>query len=58
MRLVQFLDDDARRRVATVSEGSDSLCLLGNTDSVRDLALEANRLGTTLAALVEQRTGE
>jgi len=56
VRLVQFLDDGAHRRVATVSEDGDSLRLLDNTDSVRDLALEANRLGTSLAELVDART--
>lgn len=31
------------------------LYVLGDTDSVRELALEASRLGTTLAALIDER---
>ena len=41
MRLVQFLEEDLRRRVAIVD--GDRLLVLGNTDSVYDLAFERSK---------------
>ena len=58
MRLVQFIDANGRRRVGRVSQDGDMLHVLGDTDSVRELALEANRSGTTLAALVDERASD
>jgi hypothetical protein len=54
MRLVQFLAGDGARRVGLVQDDS-TLKVLGNTASVRDLALDAHRRGSRLARLAEQR---
>ena len=58
MRLVQFLDTNSRRAVGMVGAGGDSLHIVGQADSVRKLALEANRLATTLGAIVDDRAGD
>jgi hypothetical protein len=55
MRLVQFLTEANERRVAMVSADGNSLQLLSETASVRDLALDANRIQKPLAELVTQR---
>jgi len=52
MRLVQFLEEDLRRRVAIVD--GDRLLVLGNTDSVYDLAFEAIESEQPLRQIVEK----
>lgn len=52
MRLVQFLTTAGERRVAVVRDAA-TLQLLQNTTYVRDLALEAQRAGQPLTAVVE-----
>jgi hypothetical protein len=54
MRLVQFLTPNGTRRVGLVVD-EHSLALVKNADSVRDLALEANRARLSLAELVKDR---
>src|SRR5688572_9205778 len=59
MRLVQFLDAGLGRSVACVSEDGRALQVIGGVHSVYNLALEAVRQGTSLAALAaEWRTAE
>lgn len=58
MRLVQFKSDDGSRRVGLVQEDGATLRVLRDTPSVYDLALEAHRLGRTLAHLVEGRSSD
>ncbi len=58
MRLVQFLDGNGHRTVGKVGDDGDTLYVVGQAESVRDLALASNRLDTTLAALVDQRTSD
>lgn len=55
MRLVQFLTADGERRVAMVSPDAQTLQILGNTPSVRELALDAHYLQKPLAEIAEQR---
>lgn len=52
MRLVQFISDDGRRQVGLVQENGSELGVLGDTLSVYELALEANRLDCRLDQLV------
>jgi hypothetical protein len=55
MRLVQFLTEANERRVALVSADGAKLHPLTNTPSVRELALDAHYLNTSLADLVNER---
>jgi len=55
MRLVQFLTTEGKRAVAKVEGSSTRLQILGNTERVYDLALEAGRSGITLEAVVSSR---
>lgn len=57
MRLVQFLSEDGKRRVAKVEAGGRQLGVLDDTERVYDLALAAGRTGTTLEELVTARLG-
>ena len=57
MRLVQFLDGDDQRTVAAVGSDAQSLRVLHNTPSVRELALDAHALGRSLADLATERAG-
>ena len=54
MRLVQFLTPKGKRRVGLVVD-EKSLSIIKKADSVRELALEANRTGVSLAELVKDR---
>ena len=54
MRLVQFLASNGTRRVGLV-EDENSLAIINQADSVRDLALESSRAGISLAQLVKDR---
>ncbi len=54
MRLVQFLTPEGERRVGAVME-ENVLRVVRQADSVRDLALEAGRVGRPLADLVAER---
>jgi hypothetical protein len=56
MRIVQYLDEVGAQRVAIV-DGS-RLRPVRDSASVRNLALEADRLNVTLAALVAERAGK
>jgi hypothetical protein len=58
VRLVQFLDANGHRLVGKIGEDTDILQVVRQAESVRDLVLEAHRLDMTLAALVDQRTGD
>lgn len=58
MRLVQFLSEDGKRRVAKVEVGGQQLSVLDDTERVYDLALAAGRTGRTLEALVTARLGD
>ena len=53
MRLVQFLDAGLGRSVARVSEDGRQLQVIGGVRSVHDLALEALRRRTNLAAVAD-----
>jgi hypothetical protein len=55
MRLLQFIDEDGKRRVAKVDADGRHLLVLANTERVVDLALAAGRTGRTLEALVTAR---
>ena len=57
MRLVQFLKEDSKRRVAKVGSDGDQLEVLANTERVYDLVLAAARRGSTLEDLVNARIG-
>ena len=57
MRLIQFFNADGIRRVGAVDDGQ-VVHVLANCSYVRDLALEAQRTGAGLAALVRERMGE
>lgn len=54
MRLVQFLTPKGKRRVGLVVD-ENSLAPVKKADSVRDLALDAARAGTSLAETVKDR---
>lgn len=54
MRLVQFLTSNGTRRVGLVVD-EHSLATIKKADSVRELALEADRAGLSLAELVKDR---
>jgi hypothetical protein len=58
MRLVQFLDESGQRTVAVVGEDGQTLRVLHNTPSVRELALDAYFLGVPLADVVAERAGD
>ena len=58
MRLVQFLDENSQRSVAIVESDGQSLRLLANTPSVRQLALDAHEQGIPLADLAAERAGD
>ncbi|MEX1021496.1 MAG: AraD1 family protein [Litorilinea sp.] len=49
MRLVQYLEDNGRRRVAQVGDDDKSLLPIAGAESVRELALAAARAGHGLA---------
>lgn len=53
MRLLQFLDDNENRRVGLVSEDGVTIQLLAQFDSIRTLALVADRGRSDLASLVQ-----
>ncbi len=53
MRLVQFLDDDENRHVGLVPEDGTIIQLLDQFDSIRTLALVADRKRSDLASLVQ-----
>jgi hypothetical protein len=55
IRLVQFLDDNGRRRIGLSSDAPGSLKLINGFDRVYDLALEAIRAGEGLAPFVQSR---
>jgi hypothetical protein len=57
MRLVQFLTPDNSRRVGMVAD-EQTLRVVQDAASVRELALEAGRSGRSLAALVTERLGD
>ena len=57
MRLVQFLTPEGARRVGVVSEDGRTLAVVAGAAYVRDLALEAWRGQTGLAAMVAARVG-
>ncbi|MCC6168876.1 MAG: FAH family protein [Caldilineaceae bacterium] len=57
MRLVQFLTEDGARRVAMVGEDGDTLHLLHDTASVRELALDAHSAHQSLSEIVRARMG-
>jgi hypothetical protein len=57
MRLVQFQSNSGDRRVALV-EDETTLRVLRSFRSTRELALEADRRGTSLASLVESDLGD
>jgi len=57
MRLVQFVDRDETRKVASVSDDGNTLRVLRQAQRVYDLALEAGRRKLALAALVQDRLG-
>ena len=57
MRLVQFLDQNNRRRVARVEENGHYLRVLEDTERVYDLALMAGDTGASLEDLVVKRLG-
>ena len=58
MRLVQYLSANNDRRVAVVSADGTTLQPLANTNSVRELALEAHSQGIALADLARRRAGD
>jgi len=58
MRLVQFLSNDGKRRVAKVEPGGQQLSVLDDTERVYDLALAAGRTGGTLEELVNAKVGD
>jgi hypothetical protein len=58
MRLVQYTSPDDQRHVGWVRDDGTSLQVLANTDSVRDLALQAGRQGVRLEDLVRQCAGD
>ena len=58
MRLLQFLDDDENRRVGLVSEDGVRIQIMARFDSIRTLALAANREGSDLAPLVQANLSE
>lgn len=55
MRLVQFLDRRRARRVGQVAADGRTLSIIGGTNSVYDLAMEAARRGTALSTLAAER---
>ncbi|MGN6303591.1 MAG: AraD1 family protein [Mesorhizobium sp.] len=56
MRLVQFIENDGSRQVGAVGEDDETkLRVVIGVSSVRDLALEAHRSGTSLREAVERR---
>jgi len=57
MRLVQFLDRDASRKVAVVSDDGTALRVLRQVQRVYDLALEAGRRKLALSSLAQDRLG-
>jgi hypothetical protein len=57
MRLVQFVGGDKSRRVALVSDDSNTLRPLRQTQRLCELALEAGRRKLALSALVQDRLG-
>ncbi len=58
MRLVQFLDETDQRAVAIVSDDDQTLRVLLDTPSVRELALDAYALGKPLSELAAARVGD
>ncbi|MGH6923892.1 MAG: AraD1 family protein [Propylenella sp.] len=52
MRLIQFAGPDGKRAVGAITDGGRPRVVRG-AESVRDLALDANRSGRSLAATVE-----
>lgn len=58
MRLVQFLDENAQRRVAQAGPDEHTLTVLSGVARVYDLAQEAARSGTKLEALVHSRRSD
>src|SRR5574341_787314 len=52
LRLVQFLDEDGTRRVATVNTDGSQLQVLADTTRIYDLALQAGHTGSTLEEIV------
>jgi hypothetical protein len=52
MRLIQFIDESARRRVAAIQNGGRPK-IVKRASSVRDLALEAHRSGRSLVDTIE-----
>lgn len=57
MRLVQYRMPDGSRRVGRVSDDGNHLHPLDETGSVLELAEAAIAEGTSIASLVEKRTG-
>jgi len=57
MRLVQFVDPDASRKVAVASDDGTTLRVLRHVQRVYDLALEAGRRKLALSSLVQDRLG-
>ncbi len=58
MRLVQFITEPGTRQVGWVDEDGVQVHVLNNCAYVRDLALEAQRTGVALAALVQARSSD
>ena len=58
MRLVQFLGENKLRQVGLVQADGVTLALLAGVSYVRDLALEAHRTETTLAAVVTAKVSD
>jgi hypothetical protein len=53
LRLVQFIDEDGKRRVGVPSADGKTLQVLRNVGSVRELALKAMKEGRKLKAMAE-----
>jgi len=58
MRLVQFINQVGKRRVAKVDADERDLRILGDTESVYDLALAAGYTGSSLEELVTARLSD
>ena len=58
MRLVQFFAADNARRVGVVQGDGDTLRVLAEPITVRDLALEADRTDSSLESLIDGKAGD
>lgn len=57
IRLVQFQDDNGRRRVALASEDAGTLRLIDGFERVYDMAMAASRAGAKLESIVRASVG-